>query len=185
MPAHHPPVACRPARRRAIPSLWLMTDERIGDDLWRAAARLPRGAGIVFRHHRTPAAARRRLFARLLRIARRRGLVLLRAGATALPGEMGAHGHRCPSVTTWPVHSRREAVRALRQGADAVFVSPVHPTRSHPGQAALGPRRAAAIARGLPLMRIALGGMDARRFAALTGFDGWAAIDAWLQHGAP
>ncbi len=77
-----------------IPSLWLMTDERSGDALWRAVRRLPRGAGIVFRHYATPAAERRRLFARLLRIARVRGLVLVRAGDMPLAGEMGVHGRR-------------------------------------------------------------------------------------------
>jgi len=157
-----------------------MTDERMGDALWQAVARLPRGSGIVFRHYATPAAERRRLFARLLRIARRRGLVLVRAGETRLPGEMGTHGRRGRGITTWPAHSRREAVRGVRHGADALFVSPVFATRSHPGAPALGARRAAAIVRGLPTRAIALGGMDARRYARLTGFDGWAAIDAWL-----
>lgn len=69
----------------------------------------------------------------------------------------------------------------MRQGADALFISPVFPTRSHPGTSALGARRAAAIAKGLPVRRIALGGMDASRYARLIGFDGWAAIDAWLE----
>jgi thiamine-phosphate pyrophosphorylase len=43
--------------------------------------------------------------------------------------------------------------------------------------------RAAALARlaGRPLL--ALGGMDARRYAVVRrlGFDGWAAIDAWVS----
>ncbi|WP_174835647.1 thiamine phosphate synthase [Sphingomonas sp. CL5.1] len=168
------------SRRHPVPCLWLMTDERMGEGLWRAVSRLPRGSGIVFRHYDTPAAERRRLFARLLRIARARGLVLVRAGAARLSGEMGTHGRSGPGITTWPAHSRREAVEGVRRGADALFVSPVFATRSHPGAPALGARRAAAIARGLPARRIALGGMDARRYALLTGFDGWAAIDAWL-----
>ncbi|MEJ8630952.1 hypothetical protein P0F65_16040 [Sphingomonas sp. I4] len=36
------------------PVTWLMTDERLGDGLWRALARLPPGSGVVFRHHATP-----------------------------------------------------------------------------------------------------------------------------------
>ncbi len=167
-------------RRHPVPHLWLMTDERMGAGLWRAVQRLPRGSGIVFRHYATPDIERRRLFARLLRIARRRGLVLVRAGATPLPGEMGTHGRRGRGILTWPAHDRREAVAGVRQGVDALFVSPVFATRSHPGAPALGPRRARAIISGMPAARIALGGMDARRFARLTGFDGWAAIDAWL-----
>lgn len=164
-----------------IPSLWLMTDERSGDALWRSVRRLPRGAGIVFRHYATPAAERRRLFARLLRIARVRGLVLVRAGDMPLAGEMGVHGRRGAGLVTWPAHDRREAVAGLRRGADVLFVSPLFATRSHPGARALGPRRARAIAAGMPLCRIALGGMDARRYARLTGFNGWAGIDALVR----
>src|SRR3546814_6089912 len=67
--------------RRHPPRLWLMTDERLGDSLWTALDNLPPGAGIVFRHYRTPLAERRRLFAGVQAIADRRGLVLVRAGA--------------------------------------------------------------------------------------------------------
>src|SRR3546814_6183797 len=70
--------------RRHPPRLWLMTDERLGDSLWTALDNLPPGAGIVFRHYRTPLAERRRLFAGVQAIADRRGLVLVRAGADRL-----------------------------------------------------------------------------------------------------
>ena len=156
-----------------------MTDERLGDGLWRAVWRLPRGGGIVFRHHATAPAERRRLFARLLRIARVRGLVLVRAGDVAMRGEMGVHGGRGAGLVTWAVHDRREAAAARRARADVAFVSPVFATRSHPGAPVLGVRRAAALARGLPMVRVALGGMDAQRFARVRGFEGWAGIDAW------
>jgi thiamine-phosphate pyrophosphorylase len=36
----------------------------------------------------------------------------------------------------------------------------------------------------LPVVAIALGGMDTWRFRKLTGFDGWAAIDAWGAGGS-
>lgn len=166
--------------RHPVPRLWLMTDERVGDRLWVAVRRLPRGSGIVFRHYVTPEAERRRLFARLLRIARRRELVLVRAGPTRFAGEMGTHGRRGAGLTTWPAHSRREAATGVRHGAAVLFISPVFATRSHPGAVVLGSRRAAAIARGMPARCIALGGMDCARFTRLTGFDGWAGIDAWL-----
>ncbi|RZL59593.1 MAG: hypothetical protein EOP65_02680, partial [Sphingomonas sp.] len=68
-------------------------------------------------------------------------------------------------------------VAAKRAGATWLFVSPVHATRSHPGAAPLGLRRAVALAQGG--RRIALGGMTAARWLRLRryGFDGWAAID--------
>jgi thiamine-phosphate pyrophosphorylase len=168
-------------RRHPVPTVWLMTDERMGDDLWRAVRRLPRGGGIVFRHYSCGNGERRRLFARLLRIARARGLVLVRGGAVPMRGEMGVHGGRGRGLVTWAVHDGREAAVAVRARADAAFVSPVFATRSHPGAGVLGARGAAALARRLPMVRVALGGMDARRFRSVRGFDGWAAIDGWLR----
>ena len=164
-------------RRHPLPTIWLMTDERIGD-LLGAVRRLPRGAGVVFRHYATPAGERRRLWRAVRRIARARGLVLVRAGAEPLPGEMGVYGRASgDGVRTWPAHDRREALAGKRAGAEALFVSPVFATRSHPGAAALGARRARAIGAGLGMPLVALGGVDARRFRSLRGFAGWAAID--------
>ena len=168
-------------RRHPVPRLWLMTDERMGEALWRAVRRLPCGGGIVFRHHATPLPKRRRLFARLLRVARARRLVLVRAGTVPMRGEMGVHKARGKGLVTWPVHDGREAREARRAMADAAFVSPVFATRSHPGARTLGALQAAQLAARLPMARIALGGMDARRFRCLRSFDGWAAIDAWLR----
>ncbi|MBN8809035.1 MAG: thiamine phosphate synthase [Sphingomonas sp.] len=152
----------------------------MGEDLWRALRRLPRGGGVVFRHYATPPAERRTLFARVVRVARARGLIVVRAGAWCGPGADGVHNQRGIGLRTAAAHSRGEAVRAVRRGAVVVFVSPVFATRSHPGGAGLGPQDARRIMQGLPVVAIALGGMDARRFRALTGFDGWAGIDAWL-----
>ncbi|MDB5717976.1 MAG: thiamine monophosphate synthase, partial [Sphingomonas bacterium] len=76
-------------------------------------------------------------------------------------------------------HDRRAAITALRDGADLVLLSPVVPTRSHPGGKTLGPVRFGLMARGLTRV-VALGGMDqhrARRLARLGSY-GWAAIDA-------
>ncbi|MEO6217879.1 MAG: thiamine phosphate synthase [Sphingomonas sp.] len=163
-----------------------MTDERMGDSLLAAIEALPRGAGIVFRHHATSQAGRRELFEQVARVARRKQLVLIRAGAERLGrGEAGVHGNgrlTRPGLRTWSAHSRVQAIAGKRAEADLLFVSPAYPTRSHPGAQALGPLRAAGIGRGLGLTVIALGGMDSARFARVRGlgFLGWAAIDAWL-----
>ena len=178
MPHRHP-------KRPPIPTQWLMTDERMGQELWHAIAMLPPGAGIVFRHHATARPERRVLFAQVTRAARRRRLVLVRGGPERLGREGGIHGRGRPvrnGIRTWAAHSRTEAIAGKRLGADALFVSPVFSTRSHPGAAALGVRRAVAVARGLGIPVIALGGRDSARFRRLQrlGFHGWAAIDAWL-----
>ena len=171
MRARHPP---------APPTVWLMTDERLGTGLWAALRRLPPGAGVVFRHYGTANRERRALFLAMRRIAHARRLVLVVAGG-GLPGADGVHRVRGPGLVTWPAHDRREAIAGKRAGARVLFVSPVFPTRSHPGAPALGPMRAAQVGRGLGVAVIALGGMTARRWrrVRVLGFDGWAGIDAW------
>ena len=172
--------------RQPLPRHWLMTDPRMGDGLWRALERLPRGAGVVFRHYQLQAPERAELYARLRRVARRRHLVLLVAGPR-LPGADGQHGarNRGPNrgLVTWPVHHRRDLIAARRAGADAVLVSPVFPTRSHPGAAALGRVRFGLLIRDSGIPVIALGGMDERRARSLRllGVHGWAGIDAWAR----
>lgn len=173
-----------PAR---YPVVWLMTDERTGDALLPALRRLPPGSGVVFRHYSLERRDRRTLFVRVRRIARARGLTLVVARPAGVGRAHGVHGTaRGEGLRTWPAHDRRQAVAGARAGAALLFVSPVHPTRSHPGAPALGPARAAAIGRGLGPKLIALGGMTPKRFRAARalGFHGWAAIDA-LHDGQP
>lgn len=166
-----------------------MTDERLGaglgEGLWDALARLPRGSGVVFRHYATPAAERRRMFAKVVRVAKRRGLVVVRAGASALPHEGGSHNraHANRGLKTFAVHTYRDTITARRAGAELVFVSPVFATRSHPGGRTLGRMWAVALARAAGVPAVALGGMDAGRMRGLRGFWGWAGVDAWIAHG--
>lgn len=173
MPRRHP-------RPSALPRRWLMTDERLGDALWPAIDALPRGSGIIFRHYATPSRARQALFVRVRSVARRRGLMLVMAGPPVGRGPMLRHGRQRGALTA-PVHSRTEAIAAIRMGAALLFVSPAYPTRSHPGAPALGPVRFGLMIRGLKVPVVALGGMDERRWRALRrfGVHGWAGIDAW------
>lgn len=171
-------------RRHPLPRLWLMTDERMGDALWTALERLPRGSGVVFRYYGLAQRERRALFAKVAKVAHRRGLLLVRAGRQRLGrGEAGVHGGRARPelISTRPAHSRREAIAAIRQGVDALFVSPVFPTRSHPGAPVLGRVRLGLMIRDLRVPVIALGGMNAQRAKGLAalGVYGWAGIDAW------
>jgi thiamine-phosphate pyrophosphorylase len=170
----------------------MMTDERQGDGLIPALARLPRGAGVVFRHYGLPLDERRALFEKVRRIARRRGLVLVAAAPDRLCSPLRVHGvHNdagraqryaaAGTLRTAAVHNMRELRRAERNGANLVFLSPIFPTRSHPGAASLGPLRFGVISRKSRLPVVALGGMDPARARRLKGHKvhGWAAIDAW------
>ena len=154
----------------------------MGDALWPALARLPRGAGVIFRHYGVP--GRRALFERVRRIARARGLVLVLAGtpraargwrADGVHG--GAAGHA--RIRTMGAHNAKELVRAWQRGADCVLLSPVFATRSHAGAAGLGRVRFGLLARQSRVPVVALGGMDARRMRGLAAY-GWAGIDAFL-----
>lgn len=168
-------------RRQPLPNLWMMTDERMGDCLLPAIRRLPPGSGIVFRHYGLPPTERRALFERIRRIARARRLLLFLAGGDASAWRAdGAQGNcRRGLPCSASVHSLREIRQAQRSGADLLFLSPVFPTRSHPGAGTLGIVRFNLLARATPLPVIALGGMNRRR-APLARAYGWAAIDAHL-----
>lgn len=175
--------------RKNMPTIWLMTDERIADAaLLAAAARLPSGrGGIVFRHYHTPAPARRALFERLRVVARRRRLVLMLAGdvrtavAWRADGRHGRGARRAvrPMLYSAPAHDRRELVAAERAGADMLFLSPLFPTRSHPGQRHLGRVRFAAIAGQARMAVMAMGGVRPAHGRSLgrIGASGLAAID--------
>lgn len=76
-------------------------------------------------------------------------------------------------------HSLRELGMARHLGADAVLLSPVFATRSHPKARTLGPLRFRLLAARAGLPVIALGGMDARRAKRLRA-GRWAAIDGLL-----
>lgn len=182
-------MTCR--HRKNMPLIWLMTDERISDAaLLAAVARLPKGrAGIIFRHYRTEPGARRALFEAVRAIARRRRLVLMLAGAGAArqaaawaaDGWHGRDAHRTarPMRHSAPVHDAREMVAARRGRVDMVLLSPLFPTRSHPGAASLGRVRFAGLTRGATMPVVALGGVTARHGRMLRGIGavGWAAID--------
>jgi thiamine-phosphate pyrophosphorylase len=159
-----------------------MTDERQGDALWGALERLPRG-GVIFRHYGLAKEERRTLFERVRRVCRRRRLLLIVAGE-AFGRADGYHGRgprRAPGLRTAPAHDLGEIRSAERAGAALIFLSPVFPTRSHPGARALGRMRFALMARQSRVPVIALGGMNERRARHLPGAYGWAAIDAWSE----
>ena len=173
-------------RRQPLPRLWLMTDERQGEGLWRALRRLPRGSGVVFRHYSLAPGERRRLFARVARVCSRRSLLLSLGGSSREArawNAAGVHGRgRGPApglIRSAPAHGLAEIRAAERAGADFVFLSPVFATRSHPGAKPLGRVRFALLAGATRLPVIALGGMDKRRARGLARAYGWAGIDAW------
>jgi thiamine-phosphate pyrophosphorylase len=79
------------------------------------------------------------------------------------------------------VHSLRELRTALLRGVPLILLSPIFPTRSHPDWRPIPRMRAAALARLADRRLLALGGMNASRYATIArlGFIGWAGISAF------
>lgn len=175
-----------------LPKVWLISDARIDDRLEAALDRLPRGSGFVFRHYHLAPTQRRTRFRQLARLARRRGHLVMLSGTVAEARRWGADGaygapeglgRRGPLLRLATAHSVRELGTANRAQVDAVLLSPVFPTRTHPGAPALGALRFRLLAARSRAPVIALGGMDARRARAL-GAKRWAAIESLAQpHG--
>jgi thiamine-phosphate pyrophosphorylase len=171
---------------RPLPRVWLMTDERMGDGLIPAIRRLPKGSGVVFRHYSLPPSERRALFDRVKRQARARRLVVLLGGSANDARRHRADGHHRRSargdsgIHSAGVHGAKERILAERLGADLIFVSPVFPTRSHPGATVLGRVRFGMLVRDAAVPVIALGGMTRQRARSLKvfGIYGWAAISS-------
>lgn len=177
------------SRQRPWPRAWLMTDERMGEQLWAAIDRLPiKHAGIVFRHYATPADVRAVLAQRVADICRRRSLTLAIASDVGLARALRADLVHNPAEPphglpfSRAVHSLEDAEAARTDGAALVFVSPVYRTSSHPGRKPLHRPLALRIAGAAGVPAIALGGMNSLKFTRLEreGFYGWAGIDAWL-----
>jgi len=175
----------------AAPPLVLMTDDaRLADPLTAASA-LPRGSMVVVRAR--DAARRAALAKALAKLSR--GLIILVAEDEALATSCGADGLHLPEIRlgeaahqrarhpawliTTSAHSLAALGKAMRLPIDAVFLSPVFITQSHPGGAALTCVRANLIARAARLPVYALGGVTARNAGLLArSFAGIAAIGA-------
>jgi len=130
-------------------------------------------------------AAVRARFERLRKVCQRRGVLVITAGTTrgwradghyGAPHALGRATGLRPCLFLATAHSLAEIGAAVRARASAVLLSPVFPTRTHPGAPVLGPVRFLLLAQRCPLPVIALGGMTRARAARLP-VHGWAAID--------
>jgi thiamine-phosphate pyrophosphorylase len=179
---------------KTLPCLWLISDARNDAGLERALARLPRGSAFIYRHYHLPDAERFARFRQLRHVARARGHVVILADSALTAREWGADGIYGAARSLYPrrrglihlatAHDMAEIALAARLGADAALLSPVFPTRTHPGGAVLGAVRFRLLARQSPVPVIALGGMNAGRARAI-GWPRWAAIDAFVSARPP
>lgn len=178
----------------SLPRLILMTDsERLPDPVM-AIRRLPRGSAVIIRERNGE--ARASLAGRVKTLCRCRGVRLLIANDWRLARAIGADGLHLseasvrrasrrwgatrPSgwIVTAAAHSRTAVGLSAGLGVDAVLLSPVFATNSHPGAPTIGPLRFARWVRESPIPVYALGGIDERSARRLRGSGalGFAAI---------
>ena len=167
------------AHKRLPPALFL-TDQDRCEDPCAVARRLPPGTGVVLRDygHRK----RGELAQRLAAICSQRNLVFLVGGDPRLAGAVGARGLHLPErlvdrfdfddlgpgmLLTVAAHSREAMLRAAQIRADAILLSPLFRTVSHPHIEPLGLRRFAALVQESKVPVYALGGVTKKNIRAL------------------
>lgn len=186
---------------QSLPDLWLLSDKRNDASLGHLLGQFTAPIGFVFRHYHLPPAERFARYRTLRRIARAKGHLVILAGSAATARNWGADGiYAAPPALGPPCHSPHrsgllrhgllrhgllriatahnlaEIAQAGRMRADAVMLSPVFPTRSHPGGRTLGALQFLMLAKHARAPVIALGGMNVRNARRLN-WQKWAAID--------
>ncbi len=166
-----------------LPPLVLVTDQNRQGDPVAAAASLRMGDAILLRDYDLP--ERMQLARRLAAFCRARRINLVVGRDVALARAVGAQGVHLPEAlircvpavraalpgafVTSAAHGGAALVSAARHGVDAVFVSPVFATASHPGAPFLGAVRFAALCAQSAVPVYALGGLDALTASRLAG----------------
>lgn len=181
-----------------VPAVILMTDPQRGAPL-QAAQMLPPGAAVLIRHYDDP--GREELALTLAALARRqrlRVMLALRDPVQDLPlaDRIEADGIHLPEavlkagglarlwqwrrgkpgrIITAAAHSPAALRRAEQAGVDAVLLSPVFATLSHPGAPFLGGLRVRRWVQQTRLPVLALGGISAQTIAGLSRSGIWGA----------
>ena len=165
-----------------VERLLLMTDAARLPDPEVAISSLPADSIVIFRDY--DHAERATLATYLLKISRSAGCWFLVAGDVQLARRIGADGVHLPeymvgkqslnlngfSLVTAACHSIAALRRAQRAGAYLAVVSPVFPTKSHPGVKTLGVHGLSRLIAATNLPVAALGGIsikNARKLRAL------------------
>lgn len=196
----------RPLRSR-LPRIVGLSDMERAPDPFHLLSRLPTGSGLIWRAYGEK--INRTRLHELSRAARRAHVSLFLAStdkpyASSLPVHRHLPEHflktshtdglflrqrRSPpqTIILAAAHSERAVIAAARAGVDAVLISPVFASQSHPGKPCLGITRFAALAhlaRARGLAVYALGGINnASKIRRLcqSGATGIAAIELFIS----
>jgi thiamine-phosphate pyrophosphorylase len=192
------PLTWRQGKDRSVPVFYLLTDVNRLADPQAVMERLPRGACILLRH--TDNVELKSLARRVIPRAHRLGLKVLLAGDVRLALRLNADGVHLSQhqarlgplriqlkkpgfLLTVSAHSHLALWRASKLPAQAIFISPVFATNSHPTAKPLGHFRAISLTNPSLIATIALGGITIKTAKRLTlsKLSGLAAIDGWQQ----
>ena len=164
-------------RALELPSLYAISNVAelgVEEFLARLQTRLDEGLRLIqLREKNMPGEALRALVERVVLMAHAQGAKVLINGDVALAQEVGADGVQLTSLqlaecterppVEWcaaSCHSVDELHRAEKLGCDFAVLSPVLPTKSHPGAATLGWDNFASAAAGSSIPVYALGGLN-------------------------
>ena len=173
-------------------NLALLTDERMPRAIDPVVRLLPQGSAVIFRNYDAP--DRQRRARRLAALCAARSILFYVAGDSELARRLGADGVHLPSrnldrrlctdglLVSAACHTAEEIKAAEKLGAHSIFLSPVFPTKSHPGAEYLGREDFARLASAASIPVIALGGVNAGNAERLlgTGAAGIGAIDGFF-----
>ena len=183
----------RTSPRALLPPLWFVTDPERTPRPWEIAARLPAGAGVIYRAfgaenaaeigHRLRAATVGPLLVGLdPDLARIVGADGVHLPERALDRVTDLRAHQPNWMITGAVHGGTEPQRA--SGLDAALISPVFtPGGTSAGKPPLGVEAFGRIAATLPCPAYALGGIGPQNAPALRGSGacGVAIVDAAIR----
>lgn len=182
-----------------LPSALFLTDRARCPDPLGVASRLPVGTGVILRDYDFP--EREQLAERLGKVCSQRDLVYLVAGDPQLAAKYGAHGLHLPErqigsyracdrgpgmLLTVSTHSAKAVARAAAIDADAVLLSPIFKTASHPDAEPLGVERFSEIMGKANLPVYALGGLNKENLATIPQskrLAGYAGIGIFMSGG--
>ena len=163
--------------RQHLPHLIYLTDESHLIDPTAFISRLPRKAGVIFRHYGLP--NRFHLAQKIKQICKDRDLTFIVSGDIKLARILNADGLHLPEylavkpnfrfrawknrpdkILTAAAHSRQAIMKINNLGFDASLVSPVFETKSHQGAKYLGTIGFQSIVSRQALPAFALGGLN-------------------------
>ena len=170
--------------QQRLPHLIYLTDEDHLLDPTKFISRLPRKAGVIFRHYASP--SRFHLAREIKQICKDRDLTFIVSKDINLARILNADGLHLPEylavkpnfrfrawknrpnkILTAAAHSRQAIMRIKNLGFDASLVSPVFETKSHKSTKFLGTIGFQNIVSRQPLLAFALGGLNNKTAAFL------------------